>query len=293
MKELSVCSMLLLGCLQPVEEGLDDAGWPTDGGARCVSNYGNPPETVCAQRSPGLCAGRLCGSGEICCLVTLRCVPASDPGACSIVGIDAGGLKPCGSRQDCGPEQFCRSIANDLCGGPGVCHPITNCGYCSGGAMCQVCGCDGVTYESPQVACVAGVRVTQGACGERRGPRGVSCGRSDQCEQGQTCCPVTGKCFAATEPWRCPSDPSDPILDCVRNSDCSSGAGGGNSGPSSWCAGQHCGQPGTCSQRVAASTCSGTVQTVCGCDGLTYVNECWAHAAGTRVSRAASCDGGP
>lgn len=158
--------------------------------------------------------------------------------------------------------------------------PITNCGICVGGPMCQVCGSDGVTYESVQVACVAGVRVIQGACGDRRGPRGISCGRTDQCQQGDECCALTGKRFSTSEPWRCPADSSAPILDCTQNSDCSSGAGGGNPGPASWCAGQTCGQPGTCRPRVPSSTCSGTVQTVCGCDGLTYVNECWANAAG-------------
>ncbi|MBL8939937.1 MAG: hypothetical protein JNM69_35610 [Archangium sp.] len=287
------CTLLLLSCLQPVQEGVDDGGWPADGGPRCVDDYGNPPQRVCAPRSPGTCAGKQCAVGETCCLLTLKCVAASDPSACSASAIDAGTGKACGSSQDCGPDQFCRSIANELCGGPGVCHPITNCGICVGGSMCPVCGCDGVTYESVQVACVAGVRVIQGACGERRGPRGVSCGRSDQCQQGDECCALTGKCFSPTERWRCPADSSAPVLDCTQNSDCSSGAGGGNPGPARWCAGQVCGQPGTCRPRVPSSTCTGTVQTVCGCDGLTYVNECWANAAGTRVARQSACDGGP
>lgn len=286
------CLFFTVACLQPVVEGDAGAGWPSDGGPRCVVYGASGTERVCAQRSPGTCAGKTCGPEETCCLLTQQCVSVSDASACSVAGIDAGAGKACGSGRDCGPDEFCRSITTDLCGGPGVCHPITNCGFCSGGSICQVCGCDGVTYESVQVGCVAGVRTIPGACGERRGPRGVSCGRSDQCQQGESCCALTGKCFAPTEAWRCPSDSSAPILDCTQNADCSSGAGGGNPGPSSWCAGQTCGQPGTCRPRVASSSCSGTVQTVCGCDGLTYVNACWANAAGTRVARASACDGG-
>ncbi len=292
MKKLLATTVLWLSCLQPVVEGDAGAGWPSDGGPRCVAYGATGSEQVCATRSPGTCAGKTCGAGETCCLLNQQCVSASDPSACSTAGIDAGSGTACASSRDCGPDEFCRSIVNELCGGPGVCHPITNCGFCSGGPMCQVCGCDGVTYESVQVGCVAGVRVIQGACGERKGPRGVSCGRTDQCQQGDECCALTGKCFSPAERWRCPPDSSAPILDCTKNADCSSGAGGGNPGPSGWCAGQVCGQPGTCRPRVPSSSCSGTVQTVCGCDGLTYVNECWANAAGTRVARAVACDGG-
>jgi hypothetical protein len=57
------------------------------------------------------------------------------------------------------------------------------------------------------------------------GPRGISCGRDDQCgREGERCCALTGKCFATSEPWRCESQPDESVLDCRQSSDCQSGA---------------------------------------------------------------------
>ncbi|MDX2009345.1 MAG: hypothetical protein SFW67_04095 [Myxococcaceae bacterium] len=170
-----------------------------------------------------------------------------------------------------------------------MCWPTTDCGFCSGdSSLCQVCGCNGITYGSPQEACVAGARFIGGACG-MTGPGGVSCGASSQCRAGETCCSLTGKCFSPNESWRCAPLADGGVLDCASDTECGpSGIGGGAAGPS-YCAGDQCGAPGKCMPLVSSRACPGTVVPVCGCDGKDYLNECWARASGTRVATPAPC----
>jgi hypothetical protein len=295
MRRVYILAIIAASCLRPVEEGPDsgalsgDGGvGDSDGGTRCVEYGLNSGETVCAERTPGTCGGLVCGSGEACCLLNSRCFPQAQPELCPSPTVDGGSVRFCSSSLDCGTLEFCRSENGNLCGGRGVCSSIANCGFCSGGPMCRVCGCNGLTYDSPQVACVAGVRFLLGACGEMT-PRGVNCGRSEQCPTGQACCALTGRCYSSSEAWRCQADVDAGVLDCILNSDCPSGAGGGNATAARWCAGQSCGTPGQCSPRGAATDCPGTIDPVCGCDGRTYINECWARAGGSRVVRRGEC----
>ncbi len=284
-------AMLCVSCVQPTPDADRDAG-----AARCVENSNQPGVPICAERAAVVCGGRACASGEDCCLLNATCFNPSDRSACRLPESNP---RPgsCASNSDCSPDELCLENNLSRCGGPGFCQPITNCGFCSGGPQCFVCGCDGVTYRSIQEACVAGVRVVTGSgvCATV-GPRGISCGRDDQCgREGERCCALTGKCFAASEPWRCESQPDGSVLDCRQNSECGSGAAGaagGQAGVGLWCAGESCGTPGRCLPR--RSDCNGIVETVCGCDGLTYVNECWARAGGARVASRGACrDAGP
>ncbi|APR86613.1 Kazal-type serine protease inhibitor domain protein [Minicystis rosea] len=47
-------------------------------------------------------------------------------------------------------------------------------------------------------------------------------------------------------------------------------------------------ESGTCVPKPTGS-CPGNCAGVCGCDGVTYCNDCWAHAAGTDVDTTADC----
>lgn len=181
------------------------------------------------------------------------------------------------------------------CVGSGHCQSITNCGFCGspGDDRCRVCGCNGVTYDAIQVACVAGIRAVQGACGVGAVDAGVpvtqvSCGSASQCSPGAQCCALTGKCYPSSEPWRCVGQPDGAVLDCVSTGECNSGAGGGGGGERA-CDGEGCGGPGLCRPRGSTASCGGEVQSVCGCDGQSYVNACWALAASTRVAHTGSC----
>jgi hypothetical protein len=289
---------VFVSCLGPVSDRLDSGFDPNitlidDGGTRCVAELGSVGQ-VCAPLTPGTCGGARCAVGEGCCLLTSRCFPLAQPAQCPTpVGAD-GPLRRCASALDCGLNEVCFAEDAKLCGGPGRCVPITNCGACTGGlAFCAVCGCNGITYESPQVACVAGVRSLRGAC-SAPDPRGATCGRSEQCAMSEACCPLTGRCYSTNEPWRCPADADGGVLDCLTNAECGSGAGGGGAAAGSWCAGERCGTPGRCTGVRRASECPGTLEPVCGCDGRTYLNECQARAQGTRVASRGSCpDAGP
>jgi hypothetical protein len=281
---------VIAACLTPVVED-PDGGTLGDGGTSRCAQYGGTPDSpvVCASREPGFCGGKLCSVNEACCVSTLLCFPANRPELCPPPQSSMTGMRPCGSSLDCSTDEFCRPLNTRLCGGPGVCNSIANCGSCSSDqpGFCRACGCNGITYGSVQEACVAGVWSRFGACGEV-GQLGRNCGLSSQCMSGEVCCSTTGRCYLAAEPWRCEPTIDGGFLDCSSNADCSAGAGGGASG-NSWCSGQECGKPGQCSPRVNSAQCPGAVDTVCGCDGRTYINECWARAGGTRVSAQGPC----
>lgn len=80
---------------------------------------------------------------------------------------------------------------------------------------------------------------------------------------------------------------SGPVL-CLNDQVC---------GPRSFCAKQYCDDPfqmqppqiGTCAPRPRASSCSGEFAPECGCDGVTYFNECVRLAQGVNRARKSEC----
>lgn len=299
-----ICGALavaFVGCFSPTSEG------PTPDGGRCVTLAGVAGERVCvATLPPVVCGGQRCVSAQVCCQTTGACV--SDTSACPKPPTnDLNGRPACGSNADCRAEEYCAPDDFRLdSSGPqparciglaAHCQPMSHCKSCVG-PDCQVCGCDGVTYESPQVACVSGVvALSFGACGSSIGFDGgafsVLCGTTDQCPSGAECCFRTGRCYEASEAWRCQTQDSGAVLNCDSSAECNApnGAGGGNGGSGRLClgAGPGCGGPGLCSTAWPSSSCGGEVNSVCGCDGTTYVNECWARSAGSRVAHGGSC----
>jgi len=291
--------------MAPVDHmlGTSDAGRP---GERCLTPRGYEQYgPVCVTLHPTACNGQTCGAGEICCQTTGACV--SESASCPIKPTTWGSTeaRACGSVADCEEGEYCmldqRGVEH-ACVGSGHCEPLTNCAYCSlpGNERCQVCGCDGVTYESPQAACVAGVSVPAdlpGACGKSLGLDGgaftIQCRSSAQCPSSADCCPVTGRCFERTEPWRCERRADGRVFNCLHDSDCvpyGPGSGGGGGTNDRYCQTTGCGEtPGVCDQPFSATNCSGVVNNVCGCDGRTYVNECWARAAGTNIASNGAC----
>ena len=251
-------------------------------------------ETVCASTAPGTCGGgATCDAGQDCCLTTGRCFDrASAARDCPAPNTSAPGGTACASNSDCTADEVCLSDRYDVCIGGGHCQPIDNCGFCSGGDICRVCGCNGLTYGSIQEACVAGVRVAaQATCGGpivRGTPGGTACGTDAQCPTGNVCCALNGRCYDPSEPWRCQFQPDGAILNCAQSSECVDGAGGG-SGSESFCLAEGCSTPGICRSRTSTSSCGGDVQQVCGCNGKTYVNACWASADGVAVASEGAC----
>ena len=318
-RTLVAFAVLIGGCLIPTEDhnvGSGPAVGPLGGGGganvqRCVKLLGYD-ETLCVTVRPVVCSGHTCANGEVCCQTTGACVAPGSPACPNPPTNDRNGLKSCGSNADCTSAEYCVPDGFELnSSGPqmprcigfsGHCQPLANCAYCGGApGACKVCGCDGVTYDSPQAACVAGVStgsVSLGACGEPN-PRAslfdggaftISCGRHEQCRVNAQCCFLTGRCFDASEPWRCALQPNNSILNCGAHAECNEASGGGSGQDDTrLCQADACGGPGLCSTRWPPSSCGGEMHSVCGCDGITYVNECWARSAGARVAHEGVC----
>jgi hypothetical protein len=100
-----------------------------------------------------------CASGELCCMITRYCYPASDPDRCRTP--PPGTQFPCTADDQCGFFYYC---LGDGCSGPGGCVPFGPQADC-GVTLEPVCGCDGKSYTSAPCAAYRGVRVaSQGEC---------------------------------------------------------------------------------------------------------------------------------
>jgi hypothetical protein len=212
----------------------------------------------------------------------------------------------------CDEDQFCQ-IAEGDCGGEGVCEdrPET----CPA-ILDPVCGCDGVTYDNACFAASAGATVAfagecdaEQACG---GSAGDTCDAMQYCkgEEGECGEDAEGEC--ADTPMTCPA-----IIDLVCGCDdrtyaneCMADAAGVTVASIGACdgGGQACGGMAgdTCDEDqfcdtaedecMAEAECSDrpvmcmlALDPVCGCDGMTYGNECFANGAGVAVASTGPC----
>ncbi len=116
-------------------------------------------------------------------------------------------------------------------------------------------------------------------------PSGGSCMPAIACLRLETFCSCAGETYFACRPDR-PTASSGACTGfdagtggCRSNADCPT---------PSYCAGDGCGTSGTCMERP--SVCGGIYSPVCGCDGRTYSNACFAQAVGVRVGSRGECD---
>ncbi len=228
----------------------------------------------------------------------------SDPCSCGVlVCEDAGSPSACYGEFGCDSGDYC---AGEGCDGPGTCEPRP--GACPL-YIRPVCGCDGVTYSNACDAASHGMRIQHdGAC-EPSGPdcrdnsechdvdycAGEGCGTPGTCERRPEVCadvyaPVCG-CDGNTYPNECTAQARgvrverrgecgvSPTDSCMANSDC---------GSAEYCAGDWCGDVGTCQRRP--EVCPAVREPACGCDGVTYGNGCEAQRAGVRVAYPSACD---
>ncbi|MCB9612321.1 MAG: hypothetical protein H6722_07715 [Sandaracinus sp.] len=278
-----------------VPDGAPDGG-PADAGPDVgldAGQDGGPP--------PLRCGGETCAEGERCCFATGACV---GEGACEA------SEGTCASNADCDGGRVC--VRDDgACLGEGRCvMPAMGC------APAPACGCDGNTYGSVCDAMARGVRVSgvgrDGACGVPIPPReGMGCANDDDCHgsawcevrhgycvdehtvvpcgtdadcgDGASCCPRTGTCVADDCVGCCENAPADSLHPCRDDSDCTS-----LDPASAFCWTEACGASGGCFFQPLS--CGGTLAPVCGCDGRTYSNACWARRDRVDVRRSGTCD---
>jgi hypothetical protein len=103
------------------------------------------------------------------------------------------------------------------------------------------------------------------------------------CAAGQSCCAFTGACYPSACLACCMARIDAGGTDvttggCTDNSMCAA---------TDYCAGSACGTPGACTARP--NICSALFNPVCGCDGRTYPNSCYAAEAGVRVAGTGAC----
>ncbi len=219
-----------------------------------------------------------------------------------------GPLPPCPScttSDECAGDHYC-ARPTGACATPGHCEPRpTSCMP----VWEPVCGCDGVTYDNACSAAEAGKSLEYegpcvppfcetntdcqgvGYCAKTEG----NCGGLGDCLPAPIVCvplwdPVCGcdgntydnSCYAARVgenvhyPGECAESPCQSSADCALQAYCAKIDG-------------DCDGDGQCEPRPAACIPSG--QTVCGCDGNTYGDHCYAALEGVSVDFDGPCPG--
>lgn len=251
----------------------------------CTETIGSGPDSSMGSLGES-CGAVRCASNEFCCRLTGVCHLLEHASACSR-GLSDASVSGCLSNLDCADSEFCDGRT---CLGVGFCTARR--GATCAGAPSFECGCDGVTYSNACDRLAAGARLAVGAmCGSLDASADVAgvdgsvipigCASNSQCPLNFACCAATGTCQPVGCRDCCLTPLTDGGIPCVRNEQCLNGG--------RYCAGVGCGSIGVCVISPPRSDCDGTLEPVCGCDGRTYSNRCWAAAGGARVASPGAC----
>ncbi|NIR59587.1 MAG: hypothetical protein GWO02_08720 [Gammaproteobacteria bacterium] len=258
-------ALALAGCNTKSHIGGDDAGGDGGGGGE-------------------VCGDVTCGSGEVCCNASCGiCTPPG--GACPTIyceptgdgGISDGGEDGSTGGEPCGPV---------VCEGGDVCCNAS-CGVCAApGEACPAIAC--ADAGTPSGPCDPYDAYGEGFCDLFLGYawNGTDCVGLSGCECiGSDC----DRLDATLEECRALH------ADCTDTGIVCGGFGGITCPTGMFCDypdGSYCGgadETGVC-RDIPGPECIEIYAPVCGCDGVTYDNSCFAHAAGTDYIGPGTCE---
>jgi hypothetical protein len=281
------------------------------------------PDGACTAEAEGICTDNpvICGPefAPVCgcdgttysnaCFADAAGVAVDSTGACT-TGV------ACSDNATCATGEFCESLVGDcteVFEGACTTIPLT----CST-ILARVCGCDSISYDNACLAAAASVGVAHSgpcagdtsACG---GASGATCATGEICKRPDGACASDASGFCQPAPVSCPAlvDPACGCNGttysnaCVADAAAVTIASDGACEPSLACGGgsglvcpegQFCKAPTAACVADSAGLCTPipdlcptVVTPVCGCDGTTYSNECFADAAGVTVNHTGAC----
>jgi hypothetical protein len=211
----------------------------------------------------------------------------------------------CTDDSQCGEGEFCEYMSG-LCTGTGDCVDRGS-GICPT-IYAPVCGCDGVTYGNDCERRYAGISLHYtGECGADActmgDPAGLCDAETEFCEGPAGSCDESVAGWCETKPEACP-DIWHPVCGCdgvTYGNDCERQAAGVWLAHEGECGETPCyqGDPGSvCDERTEfcegpTGSCSDFVpdvwDPVCGCDGVTYGNDCDRRSAGVWLRHEGEC----
>jgi len=304
-----ICLLILQTNAQPIPSCVRDTDCPTSSAQYCQRNSCNATSGLCAI-VPDFCSSEfdpVCGCDGL--TYSNACLAATAKTSVDYLGECMINVVTCLNNSDCSGGEFCQQTTS--CFDVGFCNRIPT--SCPPNVL-PVCGCNGLTYLSECEANMKGVSVdSRGPC-----PLTVFCGSTSDCPEFFYCKKPVGVCTGSTlgkciaQPDTC-STQYDPVCGC-NGKTYTNGCFADLAGISIYSIGL-CNNTSECSTDIDCTStqlcvkdvgtcgddsivglcverpeiCRTVVAPVCGCDNITYTNDCYAYGAGSNIAYTTAC----